>query len=117
MAKINSNLIPRLPYAPFSAYLFGASGGNVTTNLNVNAGAGGRTVVVLFSAHADVGNGTVSGVGFIRCGYNQNYFSYEHIGGTNPATHNITFSTDSDGYLTISSTAGYYAQIRFELIG
>lgn len=116
MPKLNSALIPNLAYAMIRSYLFSANS-NETTDVYVNAGSGGRTILVLFSSHADVGDNTSSGVGYLRCGYNGNNVHYSHIAGTNPTERNITFSVTSGGYLKITSTSGYYSQVRFDFIG
>ncbi len=92
-------------------------GDKVATDINVNAGNGGKVYMLCYSAHGDTGNNTSAYMGMLRCGYDQNNYSITTISEDKKASLQINFSIDANGYLEYqkSSTKGAAKLSIYEL--
>ena len=96
-ADASGNLSASLPDYAFAVPL---STTPTNTNISINGGFGGKTIMLYFSAHWDAGNSTSSGIYMIRCGHDGNNYSVVKI----------AFSGD---YAPVFSQVGGYLYIGF----
>ena len=80
------------------AFVVSLSPTPTNTNIGINGGAGGKTIMLYFSAQWDAGDSTSSGIYMIRCGFNGNNYSVVEIASS--GYYAPTFS-QVDGYLYI----------------
>lgn len=66
-----------------------------STEINVNAGSGGKTYLVCYSTHSSTGDATISYVGMLRCGYSDNKYSITQIVKSGTGALTVNFSVDS----------------------
>ena len=79
---------------------------SIKTDINVNAGNGGKTLLSIESCHWNEGNSTESRVSMIRCGYDKNFIKVVDITKDNQSQsveHLGEYSVSEDGYLIYSS--------------
>jgi hypothetical protein len=76
---------PNINYANLAGakvYWVGVNGTTAaSTGINVNAGGGGRTVLLLWSFQNGAGNLTASSIYMIRCGYDGNNYTATKVSG------------------------------------
>lgn len=72
------------------------------TDIDVNAGAYGKTLFVIISQQTGTDDTTHSVIGMLRCGYNGNHVTWTLIAGAFRTTFEVTFSANSDGKLVIT---------------
>lgn len=84
------------------------SSNSVTTDISVNGGEGGKTILVIASGHTSSGDATASAVLMLRCGYNGNHVSAANIAGS--SNWDSSFSANSSGMLVITGKAGFGRQ-------
>lgn len=75
------------------------------TDINVNAGSGGKTYLICYSTHSSTGDATISYIGMLRCGYNGNKYSITQIAKEGNGALLVNFSVDSNGYLQFQNSA------------
>lgn len=82
------------------------SGGDITTDLNVNRGYYGGTIIAIASSHSSAGNATASEIKMIRCGYDGNNVEEAVVSSliknANTGASIASYSVNQNGYLVIN---------------
>jgi hypothetical protein len=82
------------------------SGGDITTNINVNLGYFGGTIIGIASSHSSIGNATASEIKMIRCGYDGNNVEEAVVSSliknANSGASIASYRANQDGYLVIN---------------
>lgn len=76
--------------------------------MNVNGGNGGNAYLILFSAHCDSGDATMSRIYLLRCGYSGNNYSFTEIHNlhTSKCWASLSISVASNGQVSFTSSGG-----------
>lgn len=83
--------------------------GTTDTGISVNAGAGGRSILVLGSGSWDDGDSSCSFIWLLRCGYNGNNVTKEVVKEMNMSqSYTINVGVTSDGKLKFTTSHSVY---------
>ena len=105
LAELSAGVAKEVGVKKFMVYET-ENGGNITTNINVNQGYFGGTILSIANSHSSTGNATASEIKMIRCGYNGNHIEEDVISSLVSNANNgvsiASYSVDSNGYLVIN---------------
>ena len=94
------------------------AGGDITTDIDVNRGYYGGTILAIASSHSSGGNATASEIKMIRCGYNGNhieeYTISSLISNANSGSTIASYGVSPEGYLVVNVNVRI-ARIKFFL--
>lgn len=76
-----------------------------STEINVNAGSGGKTYLICYSTHSSTGDATISFLGILRCGHSDNNYSITQIIKSGTGTLIVNFSIDTSGNLQFQNSS------------
>lgn len=87
-------------------------GNDTDLGISVNAGEGGRALIVMCSTHTDGGNKTNASIYFIRCGYSQNNLEVYTIKNMGISVE-YTFHVMDNGNLAVTNPSALCKYIIF----